>query len=239
VPGTSLKIFISYRRADTAGYAGWLNYSLVPVFGQEQIFRDVNTLQAGVDFRDEIARTLRQCDVFLCLIGPGWATISDADGRRLDQPDDVLRLEVATALAPPKQVVIPILVQGASMPEPAELPEDIKGITALNAHVMSDGDWDRSIAQLVSRLEVIGAKKEAGSKLTGKEILRRFREDDHPPTWVGRNGGSKGKEFREDVATGRWADKAYEVEFSGGSPSRNWFSVATFAAAVEEGPDAP
>ena len=232
---SSLKMFISYRRADTSGYAGWLNYCLVPVFGQSNIFRDVNTLEAGVDFRDEIARTLRQCDVVLCLIGPEWATITDADGqRRLEQPDDLVRLEVATALAPPKQTVIPILVQGATMPVDAGLPEEVRGIADLNAHVMSDGAWDQSLTQLVARLETLGVKKDAGGKLNGREILRRSREHDRAPTWVGRKGGLNGKEFRDDVATGRWPDQLYEVEFGGGSPSRNWFSTDEFARSVDE-----
>ena len=229
----TFKIFISYRRADTAGYAGWLNYCLAPEFGQLNVFRDLNRLQAGDGFREEIIRTLRQCDVVLCLIGPAWATITDAHGQeRLKQPNDLVRREVAASLAPPKQMVIPVLVQEAKMPEASDLPEDLQGITGLNAQVMSDADWDRSLAQLLGRLQALSAENETGGTLEGQEIVRRHRKADRPPVWVGRNGGLRGKTFRDDVATGRWTSHPYEVRFGGSSPSRNYFPVEEFVDAV-------
>ena len=115
-------IFISYRRIDSAGHVGWLNDDLSERFGQDHIFRDIETIQPGADFVEAIQQAVGSCDVLLAVIGRQWLAVTDATGRRrLDDPDDFVRLEIATALA--RNIpVIPVLVQGASMPAAHELP---------------------------------------------------------------------------------------------------------------------
>src|SRR5262245_50860869 len=118
--------FISYRREDAAGYAGRLRESLERRLGAARVFRDVDTLRHGQDFVQAIESRLSDCSVMLPAIGREWATAKDLAGaRRLDEPFDFVRLEISAALARPTVLVVPVLVEGATMPAPAELPENL------------------------------------------------------------------------------------------------------------------
>ena len=120
------KVFISYRRSDTTpGYASWIYDRLAETFGADSVFMDIDSLPLGVDFVEQLERSLHQTDVALILIGPNWLAASDESGaRRLDDPDDFVRLEVAAALRAETRV-IPVLVDGARMPAGHELPEEL------------------------------------------------------------------------------------------------------------------
>src|SRR3712207_4354340 len=109
---SSLRVFISYRHEETATAAHWLNHLLTQRLGRDQVFTDVDSIQPGDDFRDVIVSAVESCDVLLALIVRQWHTIKDDDGnRRLDDPDDFVRLEIETALARGVRV-IPVLVEG-------------------------------------------------------------------------------------------------------------------------------
>ena len=145
-----MKIFISYRRDDSAGYAGRLFDFLAARFGSENVFMDIDTIEPGDDFRKVIANAVKTCDVVLVMIGRQWLTISGPDGqRRLDDPGDWVRVEIATALANPDVRVIPVLVRGASMPREHELPEDLKELAWRNAHELSDSRFQHDAGKLV------------------------------------------------------------------------------------------
>jgi hypothetical protein len=119
VPG---RIFMSYRREETAYPAAWLFDRLASHFGRDQVFKDVDSIELGEDFIEVINTAVESCDVLLALIGDRWLTIADQGGRpRLDNPADFVRLEIEAALAR-KVRVIPILVDGAGMPRADELP---------------------------------------------------------------------------------------------------------------------
>ena len=93
------RIFISYRRQETAWPAGRLYDVLVEHFPAEQVFKDVDNIEPGDDFVERITAAVASCDVLLALIGPQWLTITDENGqRRLDDPEDYVRLEIETAL---------------------------------------------------------------------------------------------------------------------------------------------
>jgi hypothetical protein len=148
-------IFISYRREDAEDSARALYESLVREFGKERLFMDVEGIALGVDFRRVVGRTLDECGVFLAVIGPTWLDIKAGDdpqgARRLDNPDDYVRQEVATALKrSPGLPVIPVLVRGASMPPPAKLPDDLKDLAYRNALTLSHIDWDGNVTKLVT-----------------------------------------------------------------------------------------
>jgi len=86
-------VFISYRRADTAGYAGRLYDRLVEALNRDHVFMDIDSISYGEDFVEAISRTLAECDIVLVLIGPNWLNINDPNGaRRLDSPVDTVRL---------------------------------------------------------------------------------------------------------------------------------------------------
>ena len=107
------RIFISYRREETAYAAGWLYDRLHEHFGGSQVFKDVDSIPLGDDFVEAITRAVGSCDVLLALIGDRWLTVADErDHRRLDDSDDFVRLEIEAALARDVRV-IPVLVDGA------------------------------------------------------------------------------------------------------------------------------
>src|SRR5437016_3856291 len=121
-------IFVSYRRDGTSHLAGRLSDRLADRFGEDQVFIDVDAIGPGVKFAEEISHAVAACKVLLAVIGPNWLTATDEQGhQRLDNPDDIVRLEIEAALA--RDVwIIPILVEGARMPGQQDLPESLAGL---------------------------------------------------------------------------------------------------------------
>jgi hypothetical protein len=155
-PGSSSQslpyVFICYRREDTSGYAGRLYDALQPRFG-ERLFMDVDSLSPGSDFVDVINETVGRSDVMLTLIGRNWLEARDRHGnRRLDDPEDYVRLEVATALERGIRLV-PVLVGGAEMPTADSLPGDIAGLTRRHSVSLADEGWRSGVTDLVGRLQ--------------------------------------------------------------------------------------
>lgn len=147
------RVFISYRRADSAHTATRLYRHLSMRFGKDLIFQDVDDIKPGADFLDTIRHELESCQAFLILIGPRW--LIDAEGRRrLDQPNDVLRMEVAEALSR-KAFILPVLVGGAEMPSPEALPELLKPMSRRQAIKLSEDKWRSNVNALIKRLREI------------------------------------------------------------------------------------
>lgn len=147
--------FISYRREDAAGYAGRLRESLERRLGAS-VFRDVDTLRPGQDFVQAIEARLASCPVMLVVIGREWIDARLASGgRRLDDPYDFVRLEVAAGLARPDVLVIPVLVEGASMPSAADLPENIRMLARRHAVSVRDETWDADVQRLVGVIQSV------------------------------------------------------------------------------------
>jgi len=127
------RIFISYRHQETAWPAGRLYDVLVEHFPAEQVFKDVDNIDPGDDFVERITGAVASCDVLLALIGPRWLTVTDENGqRRLDKPEDWVRVEIETALKR-KIRVIPILVDAARMPHANQLPPTMAPLARRNA----------------------------------------------------------------------------------------------------------
>jgi formylglycine-generating enzyme required for sulfatase activity len=157
------QIFISYRREESAASAGRLFDRLSNYFPANQIFMDVDSIDLGENFVKTIGETVGSCDVLIAVIGKGWLTSRDQEGqRRLDNPDDFVRLEIATALKRDIRV-IPVLVDGASMPQPRDLPEDLKTLVHRNALVLSHDrfrpDSERLVAAVKRVLEKTAAER--------------------------------------------------------------------------------
>src|SRR5262245_26993952 len=116
---TRSRIFISYRRADAAGDAGRLADHLQRRFGAERLFLDVDTIEPGADFARVLREALQQTVAMLVVIGPSWTSLRGPDGtRRVDDPNDFVRLEVEGALGA-GSVVVPVPLQGAHVPHAA------------------------------------------------------------------------------------------------------------------------
>ena len=156
--GAQGRIFISYRRDDSAYPAGWLYDRLAERFGAEQIFKDVDSIELGEDFVQEIGEAVGQADVLLALIGERWLNAADEHGgRRLDDPDDFVRIEIEAALE--REVrVIPILVEGAGMPREEQLPESLKPLARRQALELSPARFRSDTAKLLGVLERALAK---------------------------------------------------------------------------------
>ena len=173
---TGARIFISYRRGDSSAHAGRLSDRLAAEFGDQHVFMDVDTIEPGADFVDYIDEAVGSCDVLIALIGDEWLEARDDTGnRRLEDPDDFVRLEVAAGLARDIRV-IPVLVEGAVMPRAHELPEPIRTLARRNALEISDLRWRHDAGRLIETIhKVLGGQPtgdaiaEAGGESAGVE----------------------------------------------------------------------
>ncbi|HET9731022.1 MAG TPA: PASTA domain-containing protein [Acidimicrobiia bacterium] len=168
-----LRVFLSYRREDAAGYAGRLFDALVAKFRHDNVFMDIDTISPGSDFVDVIDEALEGCDVLLALIGPRWLSATGANGhRRLDNPEDFVRLEIEGALARGIRV-IPLLVGGAEAPSSQELPESLAPLARRHAFDISDRRWPQDVAELVHVLERIEPKPKIEQRDRPRRGLKR------------------------------------------------------------------
>ena len=147
------RVFLNYRREDSAGIAGRLFDRLCVELGRENVFRDRDTLAPGADFAKVIADQVASCDALIAVIGKDWLTARNSDGhRRLDQPGDLVKAEIREALARDK-LVIPALVEGAGIPKAADLPPDIAALAARNAIEISDSRFAYDTERLIRTVQ--------------------------------------------------------------------------------------
>lgn len=173
-PGISIdtmaRIFISYRREDTAAYAGRLYDRLSGHFGADQVFMDVDDIPPGADFAHQIDAKVASCDAMVVVIGRNWLTARNAEGHlRFSDPDDFVGLEVSLALQR-GVLVVPVLVGGAKMPGAEELRADLRPLARRNALVLNDRDFQRDTDKL---LEAIGALPGLRKRTTDPAVARR------------------------------------------------------------------
>lgn len=148
----ALKIFISYRRDDSAPWAGRLYERLARTFKKSQLFMDVDHIAPGQDFVRVLEDQVGRCDVLLAIIGRAWLESRNERGeRRLDDANDFVRLEIETALRR-GITVIPILVDGAPMPRAAELPESLHGLLRKQARTLSHAGFGLETQALLQAL---------------------------------------------------------------------------------------
>jgi hypothetical protein len=148
-------VFVSYRRSDSAGHTGRLMDALVEGFEPQQLFRDIEAIEAGADFVEAINRAVADSSVMLVVIGPQWLTAQTSDSkRRIDQENDFVRLEIEAALSLDLRV-IPVLVGDASMPSADGLPASLKTLARRQAQEISDRRWDYDVDQLLAVMEKI------------------------------------------------------------------------------------
>jgi hypothetical protein len=161
VPRSSSQgIFLSYRRQDAAPYARLLKSELGKRIPDAQVFMDLDSIEAGVDFAEVIREAVDSCAVLVALIGRQWATLVDEEGnRRLDNPDDFVRFEVQTALERGVRV-IPVLVDGVAPLRQQQLPSELQKLARLNAFELSYGryeyDADRLLGLIQRALAAVG-----------------------------------------------------------------------------------
>jgi hypothetical protein len=168
------QIFISYRREESRWSARSLYDRLTARFDQKQVFMDIDAIALGDDFVKEIEDRVGECDVLIAVIGTRWLISTDEqDGRRLDNPEDFVRMEIATALRQNTRV-IPVLVDGALMPRSTDLPDDLKPLGRRNALRISDTSFNDDCRRLIASLEQALQKADAERKQ--KEVLTQLKE---------------------------------------------------------------
>jgi hypothetical protein len=148
------KIFISYRRDDSGDITGRIYDRLVLHFDKEQVFKDVDSIPLGVDFREHLNKVVGRCDVLLAVVGNEWLTAKHPDGgRRLDDAKDFVRIEIEAAMER-KTPIIPVLVRGAQVPEERELPPALAAFAYRNAiAVRPDPDFHHDMDRLIAGVE--------------------------------------------------------------------------------------
>ena len=153
-------IFISYRRDDSRWQARLLYDALTKVLSPDRVFMDIDSIKPGDDFVEILEGWVQRCDILLALIGAGWVNATDpkTGKRRLDNPSDFVRIEVREALK--RNIpVVPVLLDGASLPDAEELPDELKKLVRRQAQVVDFRTFDADVAMLIKRLKLgSGAK---------------------------------------------------------------------------------
>ncbi|HUL13218.1 MAG TPA: TIR domain-containing protein, partial [Methylococcaceae bacterium] len=149
------QIFISYRRDDVPGYVRALMLEMKNMVGSQQVFLDMEDIEAGSDFVSIIEDALSHCEVLLAIVGPQWLTSTNhLEQRRLDDPNDFVRLEIATALR--RNIpAIPVLIENAKMPSEDDLPSDLKPLARLQGVPLAHSHWDDDINRLFRAIECV------------------------------------------------------------------------------------
>ncbi len=147
-----IKIFISYRRNDSPGHAGRLSDAFRNKYGREQIFKDVTNIRGGVHFPSIINKAIRDASVMVVTIGPGWTGKRLFRKARVFNEKDWIRQEIEAALAAEKHI-LPVLVNGGTMPKKSELPESLNFFADLNAIVVRDSKWEGDIKDVYNEIE--------------------------------------------------------------------------------------
>src|SRR5215469_5399031 len=146
-------IFISYRREESAANAGRLYDRLSDQFGESRVFMDVDSIAIGADFTEAIIGAVSGCDILLALIGRDWLTITDSTGeRRIDNPEDWVRLEIETALQRDIRVV-PVLVDGAALPRAGDLPPSLRALVRRQALELTHAGFRSEVSRLIAAVD--------------------------------------------------------------------------------------
>jgi hypothetical protein len=164
------RVFLSYRRNDAAGMVGRISEQICARFGHDSIFVDVTSIAHGVDFRTGILDALNKCDVLVAVIGERWIETDQAGNRKLDDPSDYVRFEIASALAR-KIPVLPILIAATPMPSREQLPPELAELTYRNASRVDHGrDFRHQATGIIRDVEELARKD--GSTLIVNTSLR-------------------------------------------------------------------
>jgi hypothetical protein len=201
------KIFISYRRDDSRYQAQRIYEAFLRKLPRETIFMDVDAIPLGANFVKVLEDWVEQCDVLLVLMGAGWANSTDprTGKRRLDDQKDFVRVEIRGALTRDIPVV-PVLLDGAELPDEAGLPDDIKGLLYRNAEFVEYRTFDADVQRLIRKLGVGGSTKQGASPtiIAGTQLDEAIEERDHRSSAEGPNAqGDLADKTREKKTLGK------------------------------------
>lgn len=155
-----MSTFICYRRSDSENITGRIFDRLEDELGSNHVFKDVDSIPLGADFTIFITETLKRCKILVAVIGKGWIdAVDDVGNRRLNNPEDWVRIEIETALKA-KILVVPLLVNGAKMPRTKELPKELRKLASLNAAcARPDPDFHKDMNRLLKVIDPTRSQK--------------------------------------------------------------------------------
>jgi formylglycine-generating enzyme required for sulfatase activity len=181
--GPMPKIIISYRRRDSEAITGRIFDRLVARYGRDAIFRDIDNIAPGIDFRSHIADALAHSDILLAIVGPNWAGRSSRAGRaRIDDDNDLVRIEVETALRRGTPV-IPVLLGNTRMPSADHIPEGLKDFPFRQAVRVDPGqDFEHHVDRLTRQMDRILDRTPGAAAAAQKIEAPRLGLADKPPT---------------------------------------------------------
>lgn len=158
------KIFISYRRSDSEAITGRIGDRLVAEFGSESVFKDVDSLLPGIDFDRQLSEAVGKCDICLVVIGPGWAELDKNGEPRVFHDNDYVQIEIREALN--REIpVIPLLVQGASIPTCEQMPAELHRLRMKHAlEVLRDPDFHRSLDRIIADIKCLPGGQEPSER---------------------------------------------------------------------------
>jgi CHASE2 domain-containing sensor protein len=169
-----IAFFVCYRRDQSSFVARSLQSALVALFGKASVFMDETAISPGQEWPREIQEAILGCSAMLVIIGPYWLTVPDAASglRRLDDPEDWVRREVEAGLARPEVAVIPVLVEGATMPDRNDLPQSLRALSDREAFVLTGGRLDQEVDALIDgiRRGRLSPLRRAGARQPPAEI---------------------------------------------------------------------
>ncbi|PQO41038.1 toll/interleukin-1 receptor domain-containing protein [Blastopirellula marina] len=148
------KVFISYRRDDSSDASGRIYDRLVRDLGPANVFMDVDNIPPGVDFSEHIRKTVQKCSVLLAIINRTWLDGKDGKSRRINDPEDFVRIEIEQALGQKATTVIPVLLHGTAMPAAADLPADMQRLAVLNAKKIDHHSFHQDLDPLVNYIKL-------------------------------------------------------------------------------------
>jgi hypothetical protein len=246
--GREPKVYISYRRNDSVGFAGRLSDSLALSFGSQNVFVDVLAIAPGANFVESIAQEVRVADVVLVLIGPSWLTATDKMGRRrLDNPQDFVRLEIEFALRS-KKPIIPVLVEGARMPNTGELSETLRELTRINAASVQHPTFHHDVERLINDIRHVVqthaseiearyhepatafiSHSSADRNWVEREILQFLKENGIKP-WYSAHSISSAAQWEREVLKGMKACEWFLLVVSPSAAESDWVKDELFWA---------
>lgn len=225
-PADSGGIFISYRREDAAYPAGWLSGELAQRFGADRVFKDVDSIEPGDDFAEMIAAAVGSCAALVAVIGPRWLAATDEHGqRRLDDPADLVRLEIEAALARSVRV-IPVLVDGARMPRRGQLPASLGSLATRQAVELTPARFRNELGPLLSVLDKALAHPPAPPPPGSPSPSPPARHSGRAPAMAAPVAVRPRPAPHQESAPGEWNGTDYYVRFGFGDYERRCWDDA-------------
>jgi TIR domain len=192
--------FISYRRDQSEFVASILRTELVRRFGESNVFLDVSTIQAGQEWPVRIREAILGCSIMLVLIGSYWSDCRNERGdRRLEDPEDWVRLEIETALRREEVAVVPLLLDSARMPDPELLPESIRELARRNAFRVTGRNLTAEVDALVRSIEE-GRLEDGGVDAEAAVLLAH----PHRPSASSSSHRATDENGKDQTPTGKW-----------------------------------